>query len=68
VETSDSGLNRRGERLVGQRVKVVESIVDGRGHVQVGDSPWLATGPDAAEGSMVLVIGVDGATLMVEPV
>jgi hypothetical protein len=67
VETSDTGLNRRGERLVGQRVKVVEPIVDGRGRVQVGDSPWLATGPDAAAGSMVRITGVDGATLHVEP-
>jgi len=67
VETSDTGLNRRGERLVGQLVKVVEPIADGRGHVQVGDSPWLATGPDAAAGSMVRITGVDGATLKVEP-
>lgn len=67
VETSDTGLNRRGERLVGQHVKVVESITDGRGRVQVGDSPWLATGPDAPAGSMVRIVGVDGATLKVEP-
>jgi inner membrane protein len=67
VETSDTGLNRRGERLVGPRVKVVESITDGRGRVQVGDSPWLATGPDAPTGSMVRIVGVDGATLKVEP-
>ena len=67
VETTDSGLNRRGERLVGQLVKVVEPIAGGRGRVQVGDSPWLATGPDAAEGSMVRITGVEGATLKVEP-
>ena len=67
VETSDTGLNHRGERLVGTRVKVVEPIIDGRGRVQVGDSPWLATGPDAAAGTMVLITGVDGATLHVEP-
>ncbi len=67
VETTDTGLNRRGERLVGQQVKVVEAIVDGRGRVQVGDSPWLATGPNTAEGSLVRITGVDGATLKVEP-
>ncbi|MBB4631428.1 NfeD family protein [Sphingosinicella soli] len=68
VETTDSGLNRRGERMVGQNVQVVEAIANGRGRVQVGDSPWLATGPDAPAGSMVRITGIDGATLRVEPV
>lgn len=67
VETADNGLNRRGDRLVGSLVKVAEPIVDGRGKVQVGDSPWLASGPDAPAGSMVRVTGIDGTTLHVEP-
>ena len=66
VETSDSGLNRRGERLVGQVVKVVEPISDGRGRVQIGDSPWLVNGPDTPLGAMVRITGVSGATLTVE--
>lgn len=67
VETADNGLNRRGERLIGSLVKVVEPVTDGRGKVQVGDSPWLASGPDAPAGSMVRITGIDGTTLHVEP-
>jgi inner membrane protein len=66
VLTDDSGLNRRGERLVGEVVRVVDAIENGRGKVQVGDSPWLAEGPDAPAGAQVRVIGVEGATLIVE--
>jgi len=67
VDTTDAGLNRRGERLVGGVYKVVEPIVDGRGKVQIGDAPWLAAGPDTPAGAMVRVVGIDGATLRVEP-
>lgn len=66
VETSDSGLNRRGVRMVGTIVHVVEPIVDGRGKVQVGDSPWLASGPDAPTGARVRIVEVDGSLLKVE--
>jgi inner membrane protein len=68
IKTDDSGLNRRGDRMVGQVVEVVEPIVGGDGKVQVGDSPWLASGPDAAKGTRVRVLAVEGATLRVEPV
>lgn len=67
VTTDDSGLNRRAERLVGEVVHVVEPIVDGRGKVQVGDSPWLAAGADAPVGARVRVVSVKGSTLNVEP-
>jgi inner membrane protein len=66
IQTDDSGLNRRGARMLGQVYEVVEPIVGGRGKVQVGDSPWLATGPEAPKGVQVRVTAVDGATLRVE--
>ena len=40
-------LNRRGARMVGRRVVIVEPIVNGRGKVKVGDGAWLAEGPVA---------------------
>ncbi len=66
IKTDDSGLNRRGDRMVGQMVEVVEPIVGGKGKVQVGDSPWLASGPDAPKGARVRITAVRGATLHVE--
>jgi len=62
----DPGLNRRTDRLIGCLVQVVDPIVGGRGRVQVGDSPWMATGPDLAAGASARVIGIEGTTLVVE--
>ncbi|HVV96114.1 MAG TPA: NfeD family protein [Rhodanobacteraceae bacterium] len=61
-------LNRRGQRMVGRRVVVVEPIVNGRGKVKVGDGSWLAEGPDVAAGTEVEVVAVDGTTLKVRAV
>ena len=59
-------LNRRGEKLVGQRFVLVEPIVNGRGKVRVGDGAWLAEGPDLVAGSEVEVVAVSGTTLRVK--
>jgi membrane protein implicated in regulation of membrane protease activity len=59
-------LNRRGAQLVGQRFVLAEAIVNGRGRVKVGDSEWLAEGPDLPVGSEVVVVSVSGTTLRVE--
>jgi len=65
---NESSLNRRAERLVGRTVIVVEAFANGKGRVQVGDSPWAAIGPDLVVGAAVRIVGVDGATLEVEAV
>jgi inner membrane protein len=58
-------LNRRGARMVGRRVTVVEAIVNGRGKVKVGDGAWLAEGPDLPAGAEVEVVACEGTTLRV---
>lgn len=58
-------LNRKGARMVGRRVTVVEPIVNGRGKVKIGDSVWLAEGEDKAAGTVVEVVAVNGTTLTV---
>jgi membrane protein implicated in regulation of membrane protease activity len=58
-------LNRRGEKLVGQRFVLVEPIVNGRGKVSVGDGSWLAEGVDLPAGSEVEVVACEGTTLKV---
>jgi len=68
VPSSDPMLNDRTARLIGQKVTVVKAIENGEGRVKVGDSVWAATGPDADEGSRVVVTGADGICLKVTPV
>ena len=58
-------LNRKGDRMIGRRVMVVEPIVNGRGKGKVGDSVWLVEGADCAVGSLGGVVGGPGGTLKV---
>jgi membrane protein implicated in regulation of membrane protease activity len=65
-ESSDQPLlNRRAEQFIGNRYTLDTAIVGGRGKVRIGDSPWLAEGPDLPAGSMVEVVAVVGSTLRV---
>lgn len=58
-------LNHRGARMIGQRYVVSTAIVNGRGKVKVGDSLWLAEGPDTPIGTEVEVVALNGTTLQV---
>jgi inner membrane protein len=66
IESSDPLMNRRGARLVGETAVVVQAIEHGGGRVRLGDSEWLARGPDVAVGERVRVSGSEGAVLLVE--
>ena len=67
TDTDDALLNDRAARLLGTVVTVAEPIVHGRGRVTLGDSVWLARGPESEAGARVRVTAVDGAVLVVEP-
>lgn len=58
-------LNAPRRSMVGARGTVCQAFVDGRGKVRIGDSVWLADGPDLAEGIPVVVTGVRGTRLEV---
>jgi membrane protein implicated in regulation of membrane protease activity len=58
-------LNRRAEQFIGKRYVLDNAIVNGCGKVRVGDSPWLAEGPDLPVGATVEVVAVEGTTLKV---
>jgi membrane protein implicated in regulation of membrane protease activity len=65
-EEASGLLNRRGAALVG-RVFILEGpIAAGEGRIRVDDSSWRVRGPDLPTGASVRVIGLDGATLLVE--
>lgn len=66
IESADPMLNDRGGQLVGHSVVVTHAIDGGSGRVRVGDSEWLARGPDAQPGTRMRVSGHDGVVLIVE--
>lgn len=59
-------LNERGAQYVGRTVTVEDAIQGGRGKVRVGDTVWVASGPDAPAGTHVRVVGAKGIVLEVE--
>ena len=65
---ADAQLNQRGQQLVGRRLTLDAPLVNGRGHVRVGDSSWpVIADEDLAAGSKVEVIAVEGITLRIRP-
>lgn len=67
ILSDDPKLNRHALRVAGQAGTVTEAISGGRGRVRLGDSEWLAEGPDAGPGTRVRVLGANGAVLQVAP-
>ena len=65
-DTDEPELNRRGHQLIGRTAVVEEAIVHGRGKVRVGDTLWVAEGPDAPSGARVRIAAVDHTVLVVE--
>ncbi|MGD2132979.1 MAG: NfeD family protein [Maricaulaceae bacterium] len=61
-------LNERSEQVAGEKVIATAAFVAGEGRVRFGDSVWSAEmvdGGDAAEGAILEVVRIEGATLMV---
>jgi len=66
TETDQPQLNQRNQQYVGRTIALSEAIQNGVGKVRIDDSLWKVSGTDAAVGTQVKVIGVDGSTLLVE--
>ena len=64
---ADPLMNKRGGRLVGEVGVVTDALAGAPGRLHLGDSDWIARGPDMAVGTRVRVTGMDGTTLLVEP-
>ncbi len=67
ADAAHATLNRRGADLIGRTFPLERALASGQGRVKVGDTLWLVRGPDLPVGTVVRVVGVDGATLLVEP-
>ena len=66
IEPADPKMNDRGARAIGETVVVTQVIESGQGRVKLGDSEWLAKGPDAEPGTRMRVTAHDGVVLVVE--
>ena len=65
--TSDQPLlNQRAQAYIGRVFSLEHPIENGRGKLRVGDTLWLASGPELPAGAQVKVIGTDGSILLVE--
>ena len=61
-------LNQRGSQLIGMHLTLDTALKDGFGHVRIGDSSWrVQANEDLPAGSPVIVTGVVGITLLVQP-
>lgn len=66
VSSDRPNLNRRAAGFVGERYRLQEPIVDGRGRLWINDAAWVIKGPDAPAGTWVKVVATDGMDLTVE--
>ncbi len=66
--SEDSTLNKRADQYIGRTFTLDTALENGRGRLHVGDSSWLAQGPDLPAGAHVKVVAVDGSVLHVEHV
>ena len=66
-EAKPATLNRRGDQMVGKVIVLSDPIVNGEGHMVIGDSRWKVHGPDLQAGTEVVVVEVEGNKLIVEP-
>ena len=61
-------LNQRGSQLIGMQLTLDSTLKDGLGHVRIGDSSWrVQAESDLPAGTPVIVTGVVGITLRIQP-
>ena len=64
--SSEIPLNRRNRLMIGCHGTVAVPLVNGQGKVRLGDSVWLAEGPDLPEGTPIVVKGVRGSWVVID--
>ena len=68
ARSDEPTLNRGGTDLIGRVATVTEAIAGGRGKVHVGDTTWMAEGPDLPSGTSVVIVGSRDVILIVEAI
>jgi membrane protein implicated in regulation of membrane protease activity len=60
-------VNERNAQMIGARGIVAEDFANGQGKVRLGDTVWLAEGPDLPKGAPVVVKAMRGTKAVVAP-
>tara|TARA_R110000868_G_scaffold128417_6_gene336531 strand:- start:10479 stop:10925 length:447 start_codon:yes stop_codon:yes gene_type:complete len=68
IESDAPLLNQRVRSYIGHSFTLEQAIVNGRGKLKIGDSQWLASGPDLPVGAKVRVTGEADGVLIVEAI
>lgn len=59
-------LNRRAEQYIGYIFTLEETLENGQGKIQLGDTIWSIKGPSCSKGTKLKVVSTEGSTLRVE--
>lgn len=68
VSQQPNTLNQRGSQMIGMHLTLDTTLTEGLGHVRIGDSSWrVQAKEDLPAGTPVIVTGVVGITLLIQP-
>ncbi|MGY3113222.1 membrane protein implicated in regulation of membrane protease activity [Pantoea eucalypti] len=63
-----NALNQRGSQMIGLQLTLDTALHNCTGHVRIGDSSWrVEADRDLPAGTAVVVVGVEGITLRIQP-
>lgn len=63
-----SMLNQRGQQMIGRQLTLDAGLVNGFGHVRIGDGNWrVQADEDLPAGTQITVVAVEGITLRIVP-
>ncbi len=66
ISKEQANVNRKAEQMVGFSFVLSDPIENGVGHMKVGDTRWRVQGPDLPAGQRVVVVDLQGNSLIVE--
>ncbi|AIR87121.1 NfeD family protein [Pantoea rwandensis] len=68
VSQQPNTLNQRGSQMIGMHLTLDTTLREGLGHVRIGDSSWrVQAKEDLPAGTPVIVTGVVGITMLIQP-
>ncbi|WP_312829416.1 NfeD family protein [Pantoea anthophila] len=63
-----NALNQRGRQMIGSTLTLDTPLQNRTGHVRIGDSSWrVEADRDLPAGTPVIVVGIEGITLRIQP-